>query len=90
MVELEVVDIVMQPQSEERHQRWRDSAEAVGAPPGFPIVDAGGGPRVRLRERDGGRVLSIAIGTSEAIAINLAMQGVTTPRPMTHDFICSL
>lgn len=44
-------------------------------------------PIVLLRERDGERYLPIWIGASEAAAIALSLQGVVTPRPMTHDLI---
>jgi bifunctional DNase/RNase len=42
-------------------------------------------PIVLLKEREGERYLPIWIGAAEATAIALAMQGVTPPRPMTHD-----
>jgi bifunctional DNase/RNase len=43
-------------------------------------------PVVLLREKGGkGRVLPIFIGPPEAQAIALAMDGIETPRPMTHD-----
>jgi bifunctional DNase/RNase len=91
MVELEVVDIVMEQLSEEEERRnWREGAQVVGAPPKFVSVGAGVAAWIRLKERDGDRVLSISIGPCEATAIALATQGVTTPRPQTHDFICSL
>ena len=47
-------------------------------------------PMVMLRERDGGddaRTVPIFIGAPEATAIALALDGVATPRPMTHDLI---
>ncbi len=44
-------------------------------------------PIVLLRERDGERFLPIWIGAAEAAAIALALQGVVTPRPMTHDLM---
>ncbi len=44
-------------------------------------------PIVLLRERDGERYLPIWIGTAEASAIALAQQGVTPPRPLTHDLL---
>ena len=44
-------------------------------------------PIVLLRERDGERYLPIWIGASEAAAIALSLQGVVTPRPMTHDLL---
>ena len=44
-------------------------------------------PIVLLRERDGERYLPIWIGGAEAAAIALSLQGVDTPRPMTHDLL---
>ena len=44
-------------------------------------------PIVLLRESGGERFLPIWIGQSEAAAIALALQGVVTPRPMTHDLL---
>src|SRR5437764_1540260 len=45
-------------------------------------------PVVLLREQEGERrVLPIYIGPEEARAIALALEGVTTPRPMTHDLL---
>jgi len=42
-------------------------------------------PIVLLKEREGTRYLPIWIGAVEATAIAFALQGVETPRPMTHD-----
>jgi len=42
-------------------------------------------PIVLLREEDGQRYLPIFIGPPEATAIVYALQGMETPRPMTHD-----
>ena len=42
-------------------------------------------PIVLLRERTGNRYLPIWIGAPEATAIAFALQGVETPRPLTHD-----
>ena len=43
-------------------------------------------PIVLLREHEGGgRYLPIFIGSPEATAIVYALQGMETPRPMTHD-----
>lgn len=48
-------------------------------------------PVVLLRERGAGRrVLPIYIGPEEAKAIALALDGVATPRPMTHDLMRDL
>ncbi len=42
-------------------------------------------PIVLLREAEGTRFLPIFIGAPEATAIVYALQGMDTPRPMTHD-----
>lgn len=42
-------------------------------------------PIVLLQEEGGDRFLPIWIGGFEATAIAFALQGVETPRPMTHD-----
>jgi len=42
-------------------------------------------PIVLLREESGPRFLPIFIGSPEATAIVYALQGIETPRPMTHD-----
>lgn len=44
-------------------------------------------PILLLRERDGRRFLPIWIGTNEATAIALALEGVEPQRPMTHDLL---
>lgn len=44
-------------------------------------------PIVVLKERDKNRYLPIWIGIVEASAIGLAIQGVESPRPMTHDLL---
>jgi hypothetical protein len=47
-------------------------------------------PVVLLREKEGDRrALPIFIGTPEATSIAYAVQGVRTPRPMTHDLFGS-
>ncbi|MGH9139006.1 MAG: bifunctional nuclease family protein [Acidimicrobiales bacterium] len=47
-----------------------------------------GVPRMVLRELGGSRrVLTIFIGGVEMHAIQLALEGVETPRPMTHDLL---
>ena len=52
----------------------------VGLPSNTPIV--------LLREMsESGRLLPIFIGTPEATAIAIALDGVATPRPMTHDLL---
>lgn len=48
-------------------------------------------PVLLLQEPEGvGRTLPIFIGAPEATAIAFALQGMDTPRPMTHDLICEL
>jgi bifunctional DNase/RNase len=47
-------------------------------------------PIVLLREREGKRYLPIWIGVNEAQAIAIALQGIATPRPMTHDLMKNL
>jgi len=44
-------------------------------------------PIVLLKEQDGDRFLPIWIGAAEAAAIAFALQGIVTPRPMTHDLM---
>jgi uncharacterized protein len=45
-------------------------------------------PVLLLQETNGeGRTLPIFIGTPEATAIAYALQGVTMPRPLTHDLM---
>jgi uncharacterized protein len=44
-------------------------------------------PIVLLKETQGDRYLPIWIGAVEATAIAFALQGVETPRPMTHDLM---
>ncbi|HHT9110932.1 MAG TPA: bifunctional nuclease family protein [Candidatus Brocadiaceae bacterium] len=40
-----------------------------------------------LKEKDGPRTFPIVIGLHEAWAIDRAVKGITTPRPLTHDLI---
>jgi len=47
-------------------------------------------PILLLREVDGARYLPIWIGTPEATAIALALEGVEPQRPMTHDLMKSV
>jgi bifunctional DNase/RNase len=44
-------------------------------------------PVVLLKEQVGERVLPIYIGPEEAKAIAMSLEGVATPRPMTHDLL---
>jgi len=47
-------------------------------------------PIVLLREVSGDRYLPIWIGAVEATAIAFAQQGVTPPRPLTHDLFADV
>jgi uncharacterized protein len=47
-------------------------------------------PIVLLKEAEGDRYLPIWIGAVEATAIAFALQGIQTPRPMTHDLLRDL
>ena len=79
---------------------WGD---ANARPPLVPVEDmvpvelatvgldsASGAPVVLLREPRGGDVVLIHIGSGEALAILLGLQGISLPRPMTHDLLVGL
>ncbi|MDP8230374.1 MAG: bifunctional nuclease family protein [Candidatus Gorgyraea atricola] len=42
-----------------------------------------------LKEKAGERLLPIVIGIMEVAAIKMKVSGLTPPRPMTHDLLCS-
>lgn len=42
-----------------------------------------------LKEKTGNRILPIVIGIMEVTAIKMKISGITPPRPMTHDLICT-
>ena len=44
-------------------------------------------PIIILRDKDGEKVLPIWVGLSEANAIALQIENISTPRPMTHDLL---
>src|SRR3954469_21981126 len=44
-------------------------------------------PIIILRDKDGDKVLPIWVGLSEANAIALQIENISTPRPMTHDLL---
>jgi bifunctional DNase/RNase len=44
-------------------------------------------PVLLLKEIEGLRVLPIWIGQPEATAILISLEGITSPRPMTHDLL---
>lgn len=55
------------------------------------LVPSGGGTcAIVLREVDGERFLPVVIGLLEAQAIAVRIQGMPTPRPLTHDLLSTL
>lgn len=55
---------------------------------GINVQASNGAPIVLLRERDEPhRILPIFIGAPEALAIDLALTGTSSPRPLTHDLL---
>ena len=48
------------------------------------------GYAVLLQEKDSSRSLPIIVGSSEAQAIALYLEGVDMPRPMTHDLLINI
>jgi bifunctional DNase/RNase len=52
---------------------------------GLAAHPAATNPLLLLQERGGPRVVPVGIGPLEAQAIALPLQGVSPPRPMTHD-----
>ena len=48
------------------------------------------GYSLRLKEIEGETRFSIIIGKTEAESIALALEGIQTPRPMTHDMILDM
>ena len=47
-------------------------------------------PVLILRDEASMRYLPLWIGTAEATAISLALEGVTPPRPLTHDLLADV
>jgi len=43
-----------------------------------------------LKEKNGERLLPIVIGLNEISAIKLKISGMSPPRPITHDLVCSI
>lgn len=54
------------------------------------VLDQAMSPVVLLVNQEGTKVLPIWVGAFEARAIALGLQGVLTPRPMTHDLMRSI
>ena len=48
------------------------------------------GYNVKLTEINGNSYFSIIVGNTEAQSIALALEGIETPRPMTHDIILDI
>jgi|SRR5579884_3910930 len=57
---------------------------------GLGIAPPSSAPLLLLKERNGERVLPIGIGTNEAQAIAMPLQGVKPPRPLTHDVFTTI
>lgn len=55
----------------------------------FSQVQAGAYALI-FAEENGVRRLPIVIGTPEAQSIAIIMEGITPPRPLSHDLICSI
>ena len=79
------------------------SVQAVAREPAVPLDEMiavelatvgveslSGSPVVLLREPVSGDVVLISIGSSEALAIMMALREVPTPRPMTHDLLADV
>jgi len=47
-------------------------------------------PVLILRDQQASRYLPLWIGTAEATAISLALEGVDAPRPLTHDLLANV
>jgi bifunctional DNase/RNase len=43
-----------------------------------------------LKAKKNGKLLPIVVGTAEAAAIRMQLNGFVPPRPLTHDLMCSL
>jgi uncharacterized protein len=54
------------------------------------MADPGGQARILLRSKSDRRGLSMVIGQFEAVGVALPLEGVTPPRPYTHDLILNL
>lgn len=55
----------------------------------FSQVQAGAYALI-FAEEDGIRRLPIVIGTPEAQSIAIVMEGITPPRPLSHDLVCTI
>lgn len=57
---------------------------------GVKIDQLNYGMYVNLKQKGQERYLRIRIGSAEADAIAIKLSNVATPRPLTHDLMCSL
>jgi uncharacterized protein len=57
---------------------------------GLGIAPPSSLPLMLLKEREGERVLPVAIGPLEAQAVVMPLQGVRPPRPLTHDIFVEI
>jgi bifunctional DNase/RNase len=57
---------------------------------GLGIAPPSSLPLMLLKEREGERVLPVAIGALEAQAVVMPLQGVRPPRPLTHDIFVEI
>lgn len=54
------------------------------------MEDGSDTPRIILHSEDAGGVLNITVGPFEASAIIVALEGISPPRPLTHDLLAEL
>ena len=54
------------------------------------ITELGEQQVIFLKEKDGERSFPILIGINEAVAIDMRLKGVETPRPMTHALLANV
>lgn len=85
------------PSVEECSVRWRRELERGHQPAmsqmfvsGIAVEPRSRKPVLVLTDSDNRRALPIWIGSAEATAINLALEGVETDRPMSHDLILDI
>ncbi|MEG2172707.1 MAG: bifunctional nuclease family protein [Desulfovibrionaceae bacterium] len=57
---------------------------------GLSIDENNQSPMVVLRDDSGQHLLSVWLGSLEAIAIGLGISGTTLPRPLTHDLLLNV
>jgi len=57
---------------------------------GVAIPSEDAAPVVILQEVDGGRDFTVTVGAAEAGAILMELEGLSTPRPMTHELMAQV